>query len=129
MATRKNVKDGANLLDDHFPGWAGKINQDRIKMVSNKLCILGQLATHKKTTAEKLSVQYGCAGDSVARFGFEGEGSDHDEQIANWWREEIKKRLGVEPVNEFDGIVTKKKKKQPDGKKLVASITKKNTHK
>lgn len=115
MATRKNVTKGAHLLDDHWPGWASKIDLNKLKMVSNKLCILGQLATHKGTTAEKLTVQYGIAGDSVALHGFEGdEDIEKDAKLADLWRDEVKKRLAVANIihiNELDGAPKKPKKK------------------
>jgi len=37
------VKRGAALLDQHYPGWAEKINQKTLDMISSCRCILGQL--------------------------------------------------------------------------------------
>jgi hypothetical protein len=120
--TQKHVQAGANLLDDHWPGWAGKIKPDEIKMFSNQNCIMGQLARTKKKTCRVLAAEYGIGNDSLVRFGFEGDGSEHDEQIANWWREEIKKRLVGPTINELDGSPknAKARKKPTNSVKKVA---------
>lgn len=39
----KCVKQGAKLLDKKLPGWFSKIKVNRLKMSSNKMCIIGQL--------------------------------------------------------------------------------------
>ncbi len=40
------AKAGAGLLDEHYPGWAGRIRAESIAMDSCDLCILGQLRGH-----------------------------------------------------------------------------------
>ena len=39
----KNVRRGVRLLDREAPGWEGRVRADMLVMVSQKLCVLGQL--------------------------------------------------------------------------------------
>lgn len=40
---QKRVNDGANWLDENYPGWFGRINLRELNMKDRRYCVLGQV--------------------------------------------------------------------------------------
>lgn len=62
---RDRIDNGAKLLDEVMPGWAGKINTLELNVDSFKNCVLGQL--------------YGSFWDGMKQLGYSGTRDVYDE--------------------------------------------------
>lgn len=111
LGTKAQVIRGANFLDEHLPGWAGKINKKTIKMCSNTFCILGQLAKDKGyEDALSYGEELGLSDAKFLSHGFEAEGVPTDDKMhAELWKAEIDKRLTVEPKAKKANVEPKKR--------------------
>jgi len=83
------AKRGAELLDEKRPGWAKKIDTDKLRMESCAVCILGQL---NAWAVAKGSYRFGMIGNGFARSSCL---LDEYPTLTRLWKHHIKKRLAV----------------------------------
>ena len=91
------VARGAELLDRRKPGWAAKINLDRLAMNSCDDCLLGQLYGNYFDGKGRLRISLGCdlgfdAGGIVEQR--KGKANEFD-ALAALWRRQVRSRLAT----------------------------------
>lgn len=57
---------GATFLDVHHPGWENEIDLDRLSMVCQEHCVLGQLGPRNQTGASWAAYGYDSPGEFVS---------------------------------------------------------------
>lgn len=81
----RRVADGAAFLDDRSPGWAAKIDPDRLAMSDDRDDILGQIYGDYDEAVETLGI------DDPYELGLS------DTETGDCWKAEVRKRL-VRPL-------------------------------
>ena len=92
MTILANVERGALLLDDNMPGWADKIDLDRLNIAVGSLCILGQLFSPEVEEdwmgfSQGMTRLLGDENDTYAEavyHGFDGEPGDYHGLTLAW---------------------------------------------
>lgn len=100
---REAAHRGGILLDVHAPGWAGRVNPDRLRMSDLRMCVLGQgmpeVPADRNSNDEYLAKLdwLGLTVTTQVDYGFALSGKDTVDWstwnvLADAWREEIKAR-------------------------------------
>lgn len=75
----------ARWMDKNYPGWAKKIDTNRLCMVSYSDCILGQVIGNSDKASDKFAESFNYSGKAGTAF--------YDSRQKNAWLVEINKRL------------------------------------
>lgn len=83
----ERVERGATLLDEHMPGWEGRIDLERLNLASACDCVVGQLLGSYRYVYVDLYIKSGTT------YGFESTPPGNYSGLTRAWRKLIRARL------------------------------------
>lgn len=86
------VKRGARLLDEKVPGWAGKVNVERLDMTDCESCVVGQVFGEFMEGVEEIKPDYKTWEAWVTRRGYWADTLTKYPRLDALWRAEIERR-------------------------------------
>lgn len=87
---------GAKFLDTHRPGWAEKVDPEKLEMMSKCHCVLGQLYGYYLTGLNELGVERVVEDPYMLGFTLPFDSWDAQwDWLEKLWVEEIEARRGV----------------------------------
>lgn len=92
--TTGNVASGVAFLDEYVPGWADRINLERLDMVSHSWCIVGQLHI-EELVRSKQALHDGILYPSSFGFDVPGGTDQGYPELILAWRQVILARRGL----------------------------------
>lgn len=93
-----NAHQGARLLDSAMPGWASKVDAERLDQQTTKNCVLGQVYGDYWHGLDGLGLEFG----GQFKYGFSMPYSTADfekwQVLTDAWRAEVRSRQAPTPV-------------------------------